>query len=181
MAIPSESQKAEGLVHCLRYLDEAMIPAFKTMGFTTKTYENPVAGYGPVLLATRVEDPTLPTILGYGHGEVIRGMADQWTKGAGPWKVAVDGERLYGRGTADNKSQHWINMVAMRYVLENRGKLGFNAKFLIDTGEENGSRGLGEVIKSNMDDFGADVFIASDGPRVRRDPVSYTHLRAHET
>ena len=169
VAIPSESQKAEGLVHCLRYLDEAMIPAFKTMGFTTKTYENPVTGYGPVLLATRVEDPTLPTILGYGHGDVIRGMADQWTKGAGPWKVAVDGERLYGRGTADNKSQHWINMVAMRYVLENRGKLGFNAKFLIETGEENGSRGLGEVIKSNMDDFGADVFIASDGPRVRRD------------
>ena len=77
MAIPSESQKAEGLVHCLRYLDEAMIPAFKTMGFTTKTYENPVAGYGPVLLATRVEDPTLPTILGYGHGDVIRGMAEQ--------------------------------------------------------------------------------------------------------
>ena len=27
VAIPSESQKAEGFVHCLRYLDEAMIPA----------------------------------------------------------------------------------------------------------------------------------------------------------
>ena len=54
-------------------------------------------------------------------------------------------------------------------MLSIRGELGFNCKFLIETGEENGSLGLREVISENLEDFGADVFIASDGPRIHRD------------
>jgi hypothetical protein len=106
VAIPSESQTPEGLPHCARYLDEEMVPAFKAMGFDCQTFDNPIAGCGPILLATRFEADGLPTILGYGHGDVIRGLDDQWTKGAGPWQTARDGDRLYGRGTADNKGQH---------------------------------------------------------------------------
>ena len=76
-------------------------------------------GQGPVLLATRIEDAKLPTVLGYGHGDVIRGLEDQWTKGKGPWVTARDGDRLYGRGTADNKGQHTINMAALEAVRRN--------------------------------------------------------------
>ncbi|MEO1599302.1 MAG: M20 family metallopeptidase, partial [Pseudomonadota bacterium] len=169
VAIPSESQVAEGLPHCARYLSEAMEPRLSAMGFTCETYQNPLPGCGPVLLATRHEAADLPTVLGYGHGDVIRGLDDRWTKGAGPWQTARDGERLYGRGTADNKGQHLANLTAMAAVLEARGRLGFNAKFMIETGEENGSRGLREVMEANRDAFMADVFIASDGPRVRPD------------
>ena len=167
--IPSESQTEEGLVHCGRYLDEIIKPTFCNMGFDIKIFQNPIEGFGPVLLATRIENPSLPTILGYGHGDVVRGMAGQWDHGREPWTTSIDGERVYGRGTADNKGQHWINMISMKNVLETRGALGFNAKFLIETGEENGSLGLREVIVENIEDFASDVFIASDGPRVRRD------------
>jgi len=169
VAIPSESQTPEGLPHCRRYLSEAMVPAFGELGFACEVLENPVEGCGPVLLATRHEGDGLPTVLGYGHGDVIRGLADKWTRGKGPWELARDGERLYGRGTADNKGQHLINMRAMQAVLETRGSLGFNAKVMIETGEENGSRGLREVIEAHREAFAADVFIASDGPRVRPD------------
>ena len=169
VAIPSESQTTAGLPHCRRYLDEEMIPAFEAMGFETQVFENPVETCGPILLATRIEDPGLHTVLGYGHGDVIRGLEDGWTKGVGPWKTARDGDRLYGRGTADNKGQHTINMAAMRSVLETRGRLGFNAKFMIETGEENGSAGVAYVVGQNREAFMADVFIASDGPRVRPD------------
>ena len=169
VAIPSESQTPEGLPHCRRYLDEEMVPAFRAMGFETRVFENPVETCGPILLATRIEDPGMRTVLGYGHGDVIRGLDDQWTKGAGPWRIARDGDRLYGRGTADNKGQHTINMAAMRSVLEARGEFGFNAKFMIETGEENGSAGVADVVGANLDAFAADVFIASDGPRVRPD------------
>ena len=168
VAIPTESQTPDGLPHTRRYLETEMAPAFEEMGFTWTIYENPKPGVGPVLLATRDEGAEA-TILGYGHGDVIRGQVDQWTKGAGPWQTARDGERLYGRGTADNKGQHTINMAAMRAVLQARGSLGFNAKFMIEMAEENGSQGLGDVIAANMEAFGADVFIASDGPRVRPD------------
>ena len=78
---------------------------------------------------------------------------EHWTKGAVPWKTARDGDRLYGRGTADNKGQHTINMAALDAVLRTRGSLGFNAKFMIETGEENGSAGVAEVVGGNLDAF----------------------------
>lgn len=169
VAIPTESQVPRGFPHLTRYLTDEMKPCLEAIGFDCRIFENPVAGCGPVLLATRMEDAGAPTVLGYGHGDVIRGLEDQWTKGAGPWQTARDGERLYGRGTADNKAQHTINIAAMRAVIEERGRLGFNAKIMIEMGEENGSRGVREIMAANKDAFAADVFIGSDGPRVRAD------------
>ena len=168
VAFRTESQKLpESLPECQRYLSEAMKPAFDAMGFPCRTYDNPIPGRGPVLLATRMEDEALPTVLGYGDGDVVYGMEGEWTKGKGPWQAARDGDRLYGRGTADNKAQHTINMAALRAVLTERGgTLGFNAKFMIEMGEEGGSKGLKELVRAHKDDFRADVFIASDGPRV---------------
>ena len=69
-------------------------------------------------------------------------------------------------GTADNKGQHTINIAALRTVLATRGSLGFNIVLLIETGEETGSPGLGEFCAAHADRFDADVFVASDGPRV---------------
>lgn len=173
VAVKTESQKfpdPEAVAECHRYLNEHMKPAFEAMGFTIKTYENPYAGHGPVLLATRIENAALPTVLGYGHGDVVLGMDPRWTKGKGPWVTARDGDRLYGRGTADNKGQHTLNMAGLAAVMAERGgKLGFNAKFMIETGEEAGSKGLKELVRANKADFAADVLIASDGPRVRQD------------
>ncbi len=174
VAFRTESQRPEGLPELHRYIDEEMIPAFKGMGFETRVYENPIEGCGPFLLAERHEDDSAPTVLGYGHGDVIQGLDDQWTKGEGPWVTARDGDKIYGRGTADNKGQHTINMAAIHAVLQERGKLGFNAKALIEMGEENGSKGLREVVSAHKDDFAADVFIGSDGPRVRADRPTVT-------
>jgi acetylornithine deacetylase/succinyl-diaminopimelate desuccinylase-like protein len=169
VAMPTESQTPEGLPYLTQYLEDEMIPAFEAMGFTCQVFPNPVAGCGPVLLATRTEDTARPTVLGYGHGDVIRGLDEQWTRGAGPWKTARDGDRLYGRGTADNKGQHTINMAAMKAVIEERGRLGFNAKVMIEMGEENGSLGVHQIMGANKAEFAANVFIGSDGPRVRMD------------
>lgn len=149
-----------------RYLDEDMIPAFSAFGFECKKYDNPLNQGGPFLLASRIEGTDLPTVLGYGHGDVILGQDEQWSQGDGPWQIKLDGDRLYGRGTADNKAQHTINMASLRAVIEERGALGFNAKFLIEMGEEAGSAGLRELLQQHADDFQADVFIGSDGPRM---------------
>ncbi|MEK9755098.1 MAG: M20 family metallopeptidase, partial [Rhodospirillaceae bacterium] len=166
IAIPTESQKPDSRPAMDRYLADEMIPAFEAMGHECRVFENPVQGKGPVLLATRIEDEVLPTVLGYGHGDVIRGLEDQWKDGLNPWVAEQRGHKLYGRGTADNKGQHSINMTAMAQVLATRGRLGFNSKFMIEMGEENGSPGLDGIISENLDAFSADDFIASDGPRV---------------
>jgi acetylornithine deacetylase/succinyl-diaminopimelate desuccinylase-like protein len=175
VAIRTESQKgAVAIPELRRYLDEAMRPAFEGMGFSCQIFDNPFADAGPVLLATRHEGDGLKTVLGYGHGDVILGQEEQWTKGKGPWITARDGDRIYGRGTADNKVQHTINMAALKAILDERGALGFNAKFIIEMGEENGSRGLREIIEANQAAFSADVLVGSDGPRAAPDRPTLT-------
>jgi acetylornithine deacetylase/succinyl-diaminopimelate desuccinylase-like protein len=83
-----------------------------------------------VLLGSRIEDPGLPTVLVYGHGDVVRGEPQRWRKGLDPWLVTVEGDKVYGRGVVDNKGQHLIAIEALRAVLAARGRLGFNAKVL---------------------------------------------------
>jgi acetylornithine deacetylase/succinyl-diaminopimelate desuccinylase-like protein len=72
----------------------------------------------------------------YGYGDVVDGMVGEWRDNLDPWKTTISCNRLYGRGTADNKGQHSINMAALHAVREARGgKLGFNAKFVIGVSE----------------------------------------------
>ena len=148
------------------YLEEDLRPAFTELGFSTWMIESPT-GKGPYLLANYHEDAALPTILSYGHGDVVDGMEGEWRDNLDPWQVTTKGERVYGRGTADNKGQHSINISALRAVREARGgRLGFNAKFIIETGEEIGSPDLRQVCEALRDELKADLFLASDGPRL---------------
>lgn len=165
VAIPSESQNPDARAELERYVREEMIPAFEALGFQTRVIEQAGAP-GPFLYAERNEGEGRPTVLGYGHGDVIRGLAKSWHAGIEPWKLVEKDGRYYGRGTADNKGQHTINLAALDAVLKARGSLGFNAKWLIEMGEERGSRGLREVCEANKPLLKADVFIASDGPRL---------------
>lgn len=169
VAYPTESQNPERR-DCLRaYLEAELQPAFSQLGFSTRLIESP-KGNHPYLLADYREDATRPTVLMYGHGDVVDGMIGQWRDGLNPWQTTTSGNRVYGRGTADNKGQHSINLAALRAVREARGgRLGFNAKFIIETGEEIGSPDLREVCESLRDDLKADVFLASDGPRLAAD------------
>ena len=90
------------------YLVDDLQPAFAALDFSTRLIESP-SGKGPYLLADYREDASLPTVLTYGHGDVVDGMEGEWRDNLDPWKTTTKGERVYGRGTADNKGQHSIN------------------------------------------------------------------------
>ena len=169
VAIPSTSQEPAHEADLRRYLEEGVRPWLERMGFTTALHANPRPGFGPILTAERMEGGG-PTVLTYGHGDTVRGLADQWRAGLGPWVLTEEEGRWYGRGTADNKGQHAINLTALEAVLAERGgKLGFNLKLVLETAEERGSQGLREFVASHADALAADVLIASDGPRVASD------------
>ncbi len=152
-----------------RYLDDELTPCLNEMGFSCQKFENPIAGGGPFLVARRFEGEQLPTVMTYGHADVVLGDDDQWSDNRSPWVLEQAGDRLYGRGSADNKAQHTINLAAMRSVLEVRGSMEFNVVALFETGEECGSPGLREFCAEHLELFEADVFVASDGPRVSPD------------
>lgn len=170
VACRTESQNPARAPELLAYLVRQIAPALQALGFETLLHDNPVAGAPPLLTAERFEHPDLPTVLFYGHGDVVRGHEGQWAEGRDPWTLSDAGTRWYGRGSADNKAQHSINLGALAAVLAARGgRLGFNAKWLLEMGEETGSPGLAEFCSLHADRLAADVLIASDGPRLRAD------------
>lgn len=167
VAIATESQDADRLPDCERYLRNEIRPWLDRIGFTSKIFPNPDGKGGPLLVAERQEANDVPTLLTYGHGDVVRGIPEQWRDGLDPWAISVEGDRWYGRGTADNKGQHSVIMAALAQVLAERGTLGFNTKLLIETSEEVGSPGLDRFCAENKELLAADALIASDGPRMK--------------
>ena len=167
VAVRSTSQDPGHEADVMAYLQSHIRPWLERMGFTVAVQDNPRAGFGPVLTAERIEGPGLPTVLTYGHGDTVRGLEDQWRAGLDPWTLTEEGPLWYGRGTADNKGQHAVNLSALEAVLAERGgKLGFNVKVVLETAEERGSVGLRDFVAARKDALAADVLIASDGPRV---------------
>jgi acetylornithine deacetylase/succinyl-diaminopimelate desuccinylase-like protein len=170
VAIPSTSQDPGHEPDVQRYLADAIQPWLQRLGFTVAIHANPAPGFGPILTAERIEDPARPTVLTYGHGDTVRGLEDQWRAGLDPWTLTEEGDLWYGRGTADNKGQHALNLSALEAVLEERGgRLGFNLKLVLETSEERGSTGLRDFVAQHRGSLAADVLIASDGPRVMPD------------
>src|SRR5262249_43089595 len=164
---PSTSQDPGHESDVQHYLAGAIRPWLERMGFAVSIHPNPVSGFGPILVAERIEDRGYATVLTYGHGDTVRGLEDQWRPGLEPWRLTEEGDRWYGRGSADNKGQHALNLSALEAVLaERNGRLGYNLKLVLETCEERGSIGLRDFVAAHKDELAADVLIASDGPRV---------------
>ncbi|WP_192458117.1 M20 family metallopeptidase [Musicola keenii] len=167
VAIASESQRNDRDDALRQYLDDEIVPALQALGFDLRKIDNPQAANRPFLLASRIEDPQLPTLLCYGHGDVVFGDDENWSDGLSPWQLVEKDGRWYGRGSADNKGQHTINLAALEQVFQARqGKLGFNFTWIFEMGEEISSPGLADVCREYADLLKADVFLASDGPRL---------------
>ena len=173
----SESQRADSAAGLRAYLVAGVGPLLERAGFTCRVAENPDPAGGPFLVAHRQEGAGLPRLLHYGHGDTVDGQAGAWRAGD-PFVLRREGARLYGRGAADNKGQHLMNIAAMQAVIGTRGALGFNATWVIETSEETGSPGLAAFFARERAALAADLLIASDGPRLRADtPTIFTGTR----
>ncbi|MCS6891033.1 MAG: M20 peptidase family dipeptidase, partial [Rhodovarius sp.] len=84
VAIPSTSQEPGQEAALTAYLAEGLRPWLERLGFAVGIHPNPVPGFGPILVGRRIEDPSRPTILIYGHGDTVRGLEDQWSPGLHP-------------------------------------------------------------------------------------------------
>lgn len=169
VATPTDSVATGAGPALLAYLTDVIAPRLAAMGAVCRIIDNPISGGPPFLIAERREDDDMPTILTYGHGDTVPPMQGQWAAGRDPLALTPEGDRLYGRGTADNKGQHHINLSALEAVLAIRGQLGFNLRVLVEMGEEAGSPGLHELCVTERERLTADALIASDGPRLTAD------------
>ena len=78
---------------------EEIGPTLERLGFRWRLIDNPVSGFGPILIGERHEDKRLPTVLSYGHGDVDPRLRGAMARGA----LAV-GHR--GRGRALVRARH---------------------------------------------------------------------------
>ena len=92
VARPTESQDPARANEMQRYLSDLLMPRLVAAGFDSEIHPN---RYGnPFLVARRIEDPHLPTILGYGHGDVTRGQEGAWHADGAPLVLRHDQDRL---------------------------------------------------------------------------------------
>ena len=128
---------------------EAVKSMFEAAGFTNIQFLLPPSGR-PTVYAESLTTPDKPTVLLYAHHDVQPPMRVQLWNSA-PFEPETRGDRLYGRGTADDKAGIITHIAAAKQVRELLGDKGPNLKFIIEGEEESGSAGFAEILEKHTE------------------------------
>ena len=157
LRIPSVSARTENkndMLTCAEAVKKSLVEA----GATTATIY-PTEGH-PIVYAEKIIDPSLPTVLVYGHYDVQPAdPLELWN--SGPFDPVIKDGKIYARGSADDKGQFYMHVKALETMVQT-GTLTTNIKFLIEGEEEVGSPNLATFVKANKALLDANVILISD-------------------
>lgn len=124
----------------------------------------------PVVYGDKITDPSLPTVLVYGHYDVQPSVPDElWDTPA--FEPTIRNGNIYARGSCDDKGQMFMHVKALETMLKT-GNLDCNVKFMIEGEEEIGSPNLGPYCRENKDKLACDVILISDTAMIANDTPS---------
>lgn len=156
VAQPSISAQHIGIRECAAIEEELL----RSAGLTTQILET---ANQPMVYGEWLGAPGKPTVLFYGHYDVQPAdPLDLWE--SPPFEPTIRDGRIYARGIADNKAQHFSHIAAIRAWLETTGSLPVNVKVLLEGEEEIGSPNLDATVLAHRDLLAADLVYTSDGP-----------------
>jgi acetylornithine deacetylase/succinyl-diaminopimelate desuccinylase-like protein len=142
----------------------------KRIGFEVETIATDLH---PAILAKREGVKGYPHILLYGHYDVQpAGQVDLWD--SHPFEPIVRGNRIYGRGTADNKGPQIALLMGLARCLEKYPDLPLNITVLIEGEEEIGSPSFNQILQTYGAALKADCVIFSDTSSPSLDQVAIT-------
>ena len=130
-SVSTDSKFKEGMAGSQKFVSELL----GSLGFKVEVVETDIH---PIVLASRGGDPSWPHVVIYGHYDVQ--PADPlalWR--TPPFEPTIIGNRIYGRGAADNKGPLMTNIAAVAQLLEENPKLPLRITFLVEGEEEMGS------------------------------------------
>ena len=139
------------------------------------------AGY-PIVYGEKLIDPSLPTVLVYGHYDVQPAdPVELWD--SPPFEPVIKKTdihpegAIFARGACDDKGQMYMHVKAFETMMETNS-LPCNVKFMIEGEEEVGSENLGVFVKANIEKLANDVILISDTGVIANDiPSICTGLR----
>ncbi|HEY2726998.1 MAG TPA: M20/M25/M40 family metallo-hydrolase, partial [Parafilimonas sp.] len=167
LRIPSVSARSEhkdDMLSCANAVKEKLLDAGVDKAEVYETDGHPVV-YGEKII-----DANKPTVLVYGHYDVQPpDPLELWH--SGPFEPVIKEEKLYARGSADDKGQVYMHVKAFETMMATNS-LPTNVKFIIEGEEEVGSPNLATFIKSHKDLLKADVILISDTSMLSLDTPS---------
>ena len=167
--IPSISSAAEhkpDMYKCAEKWKELLLAAGADRAEVYETAGNPVT-YGEKIL-----DPSLPTVLVYGHMDVMPvDPVELWN--TTPFEPVIKDGKIWARGADDDKGQSFMHAKAFEYLVAT-GQLKCNVKFMIEGEEEIGSPSLPEFCRQHKDMLKSDIILVSDTSMIAPDTPSIT-------
>ncbi|MDI9605045.1 MAG: dipeptidase [Bacteroidota bacterium] len=126
----------------------------------------------PVTYGEKIIDKNAPTVLVYGHMDVMPvDPLELWN--SDPFEPVIKDGKIWARGADDDKGQAFMHAKAFEYLVQS-GKLTCNVKFLIEGEEEVGSPSLPKFCKKHKKMLQADVILVSDTSMIAPDIPSIT-------
>lgn len=101
-----------------------------------------------------------PTVLIYGHFDVQPVKGESWS--TEPHALVRKGDRLFGRGSADDMGGWLSHFVAMEAWFRETGSLPCNVKILLEGEEEIGSPNLERFMDAYPEAFESDAMVLTD-------------------
>jgi acetylornithine deacetylase/succinyl-diaminopimelate desuccinylase-like protein len=150
-SVSADSKFREGMKGAQEFVSGLLMG----MGFAVEVV--PTALH-PIILATRGGDPSWPHVVIYGHYDVQPAdPLNLWSTPA--FEPTIRGNRLYGRGAADNKGPLMANIAAVAQLLEANPQLPLRITFLIEGEEEMGSPSFPKFLEHYKDRLTAADFV----------------------
>ena len=126
----------------------------------------------PVVFGEKILDKSLPTILVYGHYDVMPvDPRELWT--TDPFEPVIKDGRIWARGADDDKGQLFMHVKAFEAMCAT-DTLRCNVKFMLEGEEEIGSPSLYGFCRENQEMLAADLILVSDTSMIGADVPSIT-------
>jgi len=126
----------------------------------------PTPGH-PIVYGEKMIDPSLPTVVVYGHYDVQPAdPLELWD--SPPFEPVIKDGLIVARGSCDDKGQMFMHVKAFELMMKTNS-LPCNVKFMIEGEEEVGSSHLGTWIRDNKARLKGDIILISDTSIIAND------------
>jgi acetylornithine deacetylase/succinyl-diaminopimelate desuccinylase-like protein len=165
-SISSEKEHKQDMIKMAEKLKEQLLKAGVDKAEVLPSEGNPIC-YGEKII-----DPSYPTVLVYGHYDVMPvDPIDLWN--SDPFEPVVKDGKIWARGADDDKGQAFMHVKAFEALVKTNN-LKCNVKFMLEGEEEIGSPSLPKFCKEHYDKLQADIILVSDTGMIAQDIPSIT-------